>query len=94
LRRLGCAVALALGLAGGPMDTAAQTLQRSTACHGSVDVPVEIARPEGRGPWPAVLHIHAKRGFEDVDREHVRALARDGFLVMAPDWLAAHMIER
>lgn len=94
LRRMGCAVGLALGLACGPMGAAAQTLERSTVRHGNVDVPVEIARPEGRGPWPAVLYIHAKRGYEDVDREHVRALARDGFLVVAPDWLAANMIER
>jgi carboxymethylenebutenolidase len=72
----------------------AQTLQKSTVRHGSVEVPVEIALPAGRGPWPPVLYIHAKRGYEDVDREHIRALARDGFLVLAPDWLAANMIER
>lgn len=72
----------------------AQTLQTSTVRHGTTEVPVEIARPAGRGPWPAVLYIHAKRGYEDVDREHIRALARDGFLVMAPDWLAANLIER
>ena len=72
----------------------AQTIEKSTVRHGSVDVPVEIARPAGPGPFPPLLYIHAKRGYEDVDREHVRALARDGFLVMAPDWLAANMIER
>ena len=72
----------------------AQTLQRASVRHGSTEVPVEIARPTGAGPWPALLYIHAKRGFEDVDREHLRALAREGFLVMAPDWLAANMIER
>jgi carboxymethylenebutenolidase len=72
----------------------AQTLERSTVRHGATEVPVEIARPAGQGPWPPLLYIHAKRGYEDVDREHVRALARDGYLVMAPDWLAANMIER
>ena len=77
-----------------PGLTAAQVIEKSTVRHGSTEVPVEIARPEGRGPWPPVLYIHAKRGYEDVDREHIRALARDGFLVMAPDWLAANMIER
>jgi len=73
---------------------AAQTIDKATVRHGTTDVPVEIARPDGSGPWPPVLYIHAKRGYEDVDREHIRALARDGFLVMAPDWLAANMIER
>lgn len=72
----------------------AQTIEKSSVRHGTTEVPVEIARPAGRGPWPALLYIHAKRGYEDVDREHIRALARDGFLVMAPDWLAANMIER
>lgn len=72
----------------------AQTIEKSSVRHGSTDVPVEVARPAGTGPWPPVLYIHAKRGYEDVDRQHIRALARDGFLVMAPDWLAANMVER
>lgn len=87
------AAALFIALASGGAATA-QTLHKSTVRHGSVEVPVEIARPAGTGPWPPVLYIHAKRGYEDVDREHIRALARDGFLVLAPDWLAANMIER
>ena len=41
-------------------------------------------RPAGRGPWLVVTHNRATRSCMDVDREHVRALARDGFLVMAP----------
>lgn len=84
-------LALALNPAAGAL---AQTLERTQVRHGDVDVPVEIARPPGEGPWPPVLYIHAKRGFEDVDREHMRALARAGFLVMAPDWLTPNMVER
>lgn len=72
----------------------AQSLEKSSVRNGSVDVPIEVARPAGRGPFPPVLYIHAKRGFEDVDREHMRALAADGFLVLAPDWLAGNMLER
>jgi carboxymethylenebutenolidase len=63
----------------------AQSIEKSTVRHGSIAVPVEIARPAGSGPWPPVLYIHAKRGYEDVDREHILKLARDGFLVLAPD---------
>ncbi len=86
-------VVLAALWAGAP-EAAAQPLEKSILRHGSAEVPVEIARPSGSGPWPPVLYIHAKRGFEDVDRDHMRGLARDGFLVLAPDWLAANMIER
>jgi carboxymethylenebutenolidase len=75
-----------------PLAVAAQALEKRTLRHAGVEVPVEVARPAGRGPWPPVLYIHAKRGFEDVDREHMRALARDGFLVLAPDWLSGNMI--
>ena len=72
----------------------AQSLEKSVLRHGSVETPIEVARPSGAGPFAPVLYIHAKRGFEDVDRDHIRALAKDGFLVLAPDWLAGNMLER
>lgn len=71
-----------------------QALEISKARAASYDVPIEIARPEGPGPHPPVLYIHAKRGFADEDRAHLRELASQGFLVLAPDWQAANMIER
>jgi len=71
----------------------AQSTEKFTVTSGAVEVPIEVARPAGRGPFAPVLYIHAKRGFEDVDREHMRALAADGFLVLAPDWLAGNMLE-
>lgn len=72
----------------------AQSMEKLSVKNGSVEVPIEVAKPAGRGPFAPVLYIHAKRGFEDVDREHMRALAVDGFLVLAPDWLAGNMLER
>jgi carboxymethylenebutenolidase len=59
-----------------------------------VETPIEIAQPAGSGPWPPVLYIHAKRGFEEVDRAHMKGLAAQGFLVLAPDWLSGNLIER
>jgi carboxymethylenebutenolidase len=73
---------------------AAQPLETSSVSTGKVDVPIEVAKPAGRGPFPPVLYIHAKRGFDDEDREHMRALAAQGFLVLAPDWLMGNLIER
>jgi carboxymethylenebutenolidase len=69
-------------------------VERSSIKSGEVDVPVEIAIPTGKGPFPPVLYIHAKRGFEDTDRAHIRDLAEQGFLVMAPDWQSGRFIER
>ncbi len=57
-------------------------------------MPVEIARPAGTGPFPPLLFIHAKRGYDEAERRHVRELAGQGFLVVAPDWLSGRMIER
>jgi carboxymethylenebutenolidase len=72
----------------------AQSMERFSVKHGAVEVPVEVAKPRGNGPFAPVLYIHAKRGFEDVDREHLRTLAAEGFLALAPDWLAGNMLER
>jgi carboxymethylenebutenolidase len=61
---------------------------------GDVDVPVYIAVPEGKGPFPPVLFIHAKRGIDDNEQRHIKELASQGFLVVMPDWQSGRMIER
>lgn len=75
-------------------SAAAVTLQASSLKVGDVEVPIEIARPAGAGPFPGLIYIHARRGFDDPDREHMRTLAAQGFLVLAPDWQTGRMIER
>jgi len=70
------------------------TTEMATVRNGDVEVPVEIARPDGAGPFPPVLYVHARKGFEDEDRANLRALAADGFLVAAPDWQTGRFIER
>ena len=70
------------------------TLEKFSLRSGDVDVPTEVAIPSGEGPFPPVLFIHAKRGYEDAERRHVTELAQQGFLVVAPDWQSGRMIER
>jgi len=89
MRSLVCCAALTLAL-----GASAQTLEKAAAGTGAQQVPVEIARPGGSGPFPPLLYIHARRGLEDEDREHMRLLASQGFLVLAPDWQKVNMIER
>ena len=86
-------VALSL-LIGPASSSAAEPLEKSRVSTGRYEVPLEVARPPGSGPFPPVLYIHAKRGFENEDRAHMRELAAQGFLVLAPDWQQANMIER
>ena len=69
-------------------------IERLSVRSGSVDVPIEVAVPAGKGPFPPVLYVHARRGFEDPDRAHIRTLAEQGFLVVAPDWQSGRFIER
>jgi carboxymethylenebutenolidase len=73
---------------------AAQSLETLVVKNKDVEVPVEIARPAGAGPFPPVLFIHARRGYEDEERAHVRELASQGFLVAAPDWQKGRLIDR
>lgn len=72
----------------------AQTLESFAVRNKDVEVPVEVARPTGAGPFPPVLFIHARRGYEEEERARVRELAAQGFLVMAPDWQKGRLIDR
>jgi carboxymethylenebutenolidase len=76
------------------LGASAQPLESYSVATGKYDVPVEVATPARAGPHAPVLYIHARRGLEDEDRAHMRELAAQGFLVLAPDWQKANMIER
>jgi len=69
-------------------------IEKMTVMSGDVEVPVEVATPSGKGPFPPVLFIHAKRGYDAVDTRHITTLAEQGFLVVAPDWQSGRFIER
>jgi len=69
-------------------------IEKMSVMSGDVEVPLELAIPVGKGPFPPVLYIHAKRGYDEVDRRHITTLAEQGFLVLAPDWQAGRFIER
>lgn len=75
-------------------QAASAQAQKGTLQSGAIEVPYEVARPQGRGPFPPLLYIHAKRGYDEIDRAHIEQLAVQGFLVLAPDWQSGHFIER
>lgn len=78
-----------------PPASAAVTLTKTfIKASDGVEVPVEIARPAGKGPFPPVLFIHAKRGLDEAERKHITELAGQGFLTVMPDWQSGRFIER
>ncbi len=85
---------LMLAALAAPMAAADVAVREVTLRSGDVDVPLRIAVPEGKGPFPPVLFIHAKRGIDENERRHIQELARQGFLVVMPDWQSGRMIER
>lgn len=52
---------------------------------GDTEVRAYVARPEGSGPWPAVVMIHEFWGLREEIIGKADALAREGYLVVAPD---------
>jgi carboxymethylenebutenolidase len=75
---------------------AADTLQvgKAVVNNGDVAVPLEVAIPAGKGPFPPVLYIHSERGYDpEVDTPLIRNLATEGFLVVAPDWQSGRFIQ-
>jgi carboxymethylenebutenolidase len=81
MKRLGvmaAAVVLAAGLA-----TAAE--QTVTYKSGSETASAFLATPEGKGPFPAVIVIQEWWGLDDWVKDQARALAREGYVALAPD---------
>lgn len=47
-----------------------------------------VARPEGRGPFPAIVILHGTHGFAQQYVHLAEAVARNGVLAVAPCWFA------
>ena len=71
MKRLVIAAAIlasAHGWAGADSAGEISLTQRTLKAADGSMVPVEIATPAGKGPFPPVLFIHAKRGYEGDER--------------------------
>jgi carboxymethylenebutenolidase len=47
-----------------------------------------LARPVKAGKYPAVIAVHENEGLSDHIRDVARRLAKEGFVVLAPDYLS------
>jgi glyoxylase-like metal-dependent hydrolase (beta-lactamase superfamily II)/dienelactone hydrolase len=59
---------------------------------GDLEVPALVARPTGKGKYPAVLFQHGRRGLDERVQRLARRVAARGFVVLAPDIYSAHFI--
>lgn len=49
-------------------------------------VSAHLAKPDGEGPWPAILIAHDGVGLEEYQRERAGELAARGFIALAMDY--------
>ena len=66
--------------------------RRVSYMSGDTEIPALVARPRGKGKFPAVLYMHGRRGLDDLIQMQVKRLAARGFVVLAPDVYGAHFI--
>jgi carboxymethylenebutenolidase len=53
--------------------------------HNGDTINTYFARPEGPGPFPAVVLIHHLPGWDELYREFTRKFAHNGYLAISPD---------
>jgi carboxymethylenebutenolidase len=70
------------------MNIAEDLVTENIACPGGM--PAYSVRPRGDGPHPVVILMHERYGLVDHTRDLARRCARDGFLVLAPDFFFKH----
>ncbi len=88
--RIGFSLLLAVMLA--PGLAAGAEVRDLTYRNGEVEVGAKLYLPAGRGPHPAVLHVHARRGWDAEADAQVRRLVAHGLAVIAPDYHSPRFI--
>jgi carboxymethylenebutenolidase len=81
MRRLFLAAAVTVSLAGAA-SAAEQTVSFKS---GAETASGFLAVPAGKGPFPAVIVIQEWWGLDDWVKDQARALAREGYVALAPD---------
>lgn len=88
--RIGIGLLLAAGLL--PATAAEITLRDVNYRNGDIEVSARLYLPAGRAPHPAVLYVHARRGWDLEADAQVRRIASRGIAVIAPDYHSPRFI--
>lgn len=93
MNRLSCAaVAALLMTAIGGAAAAGITVRDVHYRNGSLDIVAKLYLPDGPAPHPAVLYVHARRGWDREADAQVRRIAVRGLAVIAPDYHSPRFI--
>lgn len=60
--------------------------------NGEIDIGAKLYLPEGKARHPAVLYVHARRGWDEEADAQVRRIAAHGIAVIAPDYHSPRFI--
>ncbi len=75
-----------------PATAAGITVRDVNYRNGDLDIGARLYLPEGRGPHPAVLYVHARRGWDEEADAQVRRFVAHGLAVIAPDYHSPRFI--
>jgi carboxymethylenebutenolidase len=85
----------ALTLSGGLLAVTAQAGEQTVSYKsGEETVSGFLARPEGKGPFPAVVVIQEWWGLNDWVKDQARALAKEGYVALAVDFYRGKVAEK
>ena len=71
-----------------PTDPALNSTMVSFTSTDGTPVQAYLTRPKKDGPLPAIVVIHENRGLNDHIQDVARRLAKEGYVVLAPDLLS------
>lgn len=75
-----------------PAAAAEITVRDLNYRNGDVEIGARLYLPAGRGPHPAVLYVHARRGWDEEADAQVRRFVAHGLAVIAPDYHSPRFI--
>jgi carboxymethylenebutenolidase len=78
-------LAMALAVASVSLPPLAAAEQNVTFKSGTENGSGFLVTPEGKGPFPAVIVIQEWWGLDDWIKDQARALAKEGYVALAPD---------